>query len=140
MFAKFCASTIFIFLQKNRGKHKGAEVWLQCCSSIDGEWPSTVLKFSKCIEYRVKPPFFAYQDCEQIPKLFLKFLFWLWLCYNDQNIYPRTLWEKTTALMVIAATKKPGIEVTVSPIWVFTWTHHILCRRYTMEAIDKSSL
>ena len=48
------------------------------CSSIDGEWPSIILRFSSGInsgnssgkEFRLRPIFFAYEDREQIMELF----------------------------------------------------------------------
>ena len=41
-------------------------------SSIDGEWPSLILKFSDGIEYRLQPILFAFEDREQITDLFVK--------------------------------------------------------------------
>ena len=41
-------------------------------SNIDREWPSIILRFSNNvnIEYRLRPIFFAYEDCDQITKFF----------------------------------------------------------------------
>ena len=39
-------------------------------SNIDGEWPSLILRFSNNVEYRLRPIFFAYEDREQITRLF----------------------------------------------------------------------
>ena len=41
-------------------------------SSIDGEWPSIILKFSDGHEYRLRPLFFAYEDRQQITELFVE--------------------------------------------------------------------
>ena len=41
-------------------------------SSIDGEWPSIILKLSSGQEYRLRPLFFAYEGREQITNLFIE--------------------------------------------------------------------
>ena len=70
-------------------------------SSINGEWPSLILKFSDGIEYRLRPIFFAFEDREQITNLFVetfgRLAATLTVSHN-QILQPKTLWRKLMLL------------------------------------------
>ena len=77
-------------------------------SSIDGEWPSTILSFTDGLEYRLRPLFFAYKDRQQITDLFVETFSHLSMALNvsaGENIEPVRLWEKVDAIMTDAVTK-----------------------------------
>ena len=70
-------------------------------SSIDGEWPSLILKFSDGIEYRLRPIFFAFEDREQITNLFVETFGRLTATLtvsHNQTLQPKTLWRKLMLL------------------------------------------
>ena len=85
-------------------------------SSVDGEWPSRILKLSSGQEYRLRPLFFAYEDREQITNLFIetyKHLSLILYAINNKlssPITPAALWHKTDTLMTDAVTKNLKIE------------------------------
>ena len=86
-------------------------------SSIDGEWPSLILKFSDGIEYRLRPMFFAFEDRVQITNLFAETFSRLTATLkvsHDQTLQPKTLWEKVDAIMTDAVTKNLEIEETIA--------------------------
>ena len=78
-------------------------------SSIDGEWPFIILRFSDANEYRLRPIFFAYEDRQQITNLFVETLTrmvsTLHITLENDSIQALVLWEKTDALMTDAVTK-----------------------------------
>ena len=70
-------------------------------SSINGEWPSLILKFSDGIEYRLRPIFFAFEDREQITNLFVETFGRLTATLtvsHNQTLQPKTLWRKLMLL------------------------------------------
>lgn len=94
-------------------------------------------------EYRLRPIFFAYEDRDQITKLFCETFERLAAAISMRGvtIEPATLWERVDALMTDAVTKNLGIEETVPG--ALGSTHHpfhLLCKSHTVEAIDRSSL
>lgn len=114
-------------------------------SSIDGEWPSIILRFSDGEEYRLRPLFFAYEDRQQITDLFVESLTrmasTLHVFYDNPNIQASTLWAKIDALMTDAVTKNLEIERTITK--ALNSDHrpfHLLCKSHTVEALDKSNL
>ena len=73
-------------------------------SSIDGEWPSIILRFSSGEEFRLRPIFFAYEDRVQITKLFSETFQRLPAAISivkNTEILPSVLWEKIDALMAM---------------------------------------
>ena len=52
-------------------------------SSIDGDWPSLILRFSDGQEHRLRPLFFAYEDRKQIVELFVETLKRLSACVSN---------------------------------------------------------
>ena len=109
-------------------------------SSIDGEWPSLVLKFSDEIEYRLQPIFFAFEDREQITNLTFGRLIATLQVSHDQILQPKTLWEKVDAIMTDTVTKNTEVEETIAK--ALDSSHipsYLLCKTYTVEALDKSS-
>ena len=83
-------------------------------SNIDGDWPTIILRFSNNIsntEFRLRPILFAYEDREQITKLFIE-------SFNrfadavsiseTKTITPAMLWDNVDAIMTDAITKKFG--------------------------------
>ena len=114
-------------------------------SSIDGEWPSIILRFSDGNEYRLRPIFFAYEDRQQITNLFVETLTrmvsTLHISLENDSIQASVLWEKIDALMTDAVTKNLEIEETIAK--ALDSDHipfHLLCKSHTVEALDKSSL
>ena len=47
-------------------------------SSIDGEWSSLIVIFSDGQEFRLRPLFFTYEDCQQITELLVETL----ICFS----------------------------------------------------------
>eukprot|EP00111_Clytia_hemisphaerica_P017245 TCONS_00051047-protein len=85
-------------------------------SSIDGDWPSIILKLSDGSEYRLRPLFFAFEDREQITELFLETFRRLAAAisvYKQKEIQAKELWEKVDALMTDSVSKNLGIEDTI---------------------------
>ena len=113
-------------------------------SSIDGEWPSILLKFSDGYDYRLRPLFFAYEDRVQITELFVETFSRLALAVSvlsDETVEPSSLWEKLDAIMTDAVMKNLGIEETIpKALGSIYHPHHLLCKSPTMEALDKSNL
>ena len=114
-------------------------------SSIDGEWMSIILKFSTRTEYRLRPLFFAYENQQQITKLFVeissRLAMTLSVTYQNQNIQPSSLREKIDALMTDIDTKNLSIEDAISTLLKSGYkTYHLLCKSHRVEAIDRSSL
>ena len=110
-------------------------------SSMDGEWPSLILKFSDEIEYRLQPIFFAFEDREQITNLTFGRLIATLQVSHDQTLQPKTLWEKVDAIMTDTITKNTEVEETIAK--ALDSSHiplYLLCKTYTVEALDKSSL
>lgn len=57
--------------------------------------------------------------------------------YNDQNIQPGILWEKSNALMMDVMTKNLGIEDTVSnALSSFHKPHHLSSKSHTVDVND----
>ena len=113
-------------------------------NSIDGEWPSLILKFSDGIEYRLWPIFFAFENREQITNLFVEVFGILTTTLkvsHDQTLQPKTLWEKVDAIMTVLLQKKLEKEKTIAK--ALDSSHiplHLLCKSRPVEALDKSSL
>ena len=113
-------------------------------SSIDGEWPSIILRFSDGEEFRLRPLFFAYEDRDQITELFVetfKRLSAALSILENEQIEPSDLWEKIDALMTDSVSKNLGIEETI-PHALGSEHHpyHLLCKSHTVEALDRSNL
>ena len=112
-------------------------------SSIDGEWPSIILRFSDGEEFRLRHLFFAYEDREQITELFVETLKRLSAAISiaeNQDIPPSDLWGKIDALMTDIVTKNLNIEDSI-PLALESQHHpHLLCRSHTVEALDRSNL
>ena len=108
-------------------------------NNIDGEWPSIILRFTDPIklEYRLRPLFFAYEDRDQITRLFCETLERLAVAASirtKKNIIPKMLWEKIDAIMTDAVTKNLKIEYTIAE--ALGSTHipvHLLCKSHTVE-------
>ena len=123
--------------------HYGTTSW----SSIDGEWPSIILKLSSGQEYRLRSLFFAYEDREQITNLFIETCKRLSLILNaitnnlSSPITPAALWHKTDALMIDAVTTNLKIEDNIATALGITYKPmHLLCKSHTVEALDRSNL
>ena len=113
-------------------------------SSIDGEWPSIILRFSNGEEFRLHPLFFAYEDREQITELFVETFTRLSVALSVvENVVvpPSQLWDNIDALMTDAVSKNLGIENTM-PASLGSEHHpiHLLCKSHTVEALDRSNL
>ena len=116
-------------------------------SNIDGEWPTIITRFTKngeSTEYRLRPIFFAYEDRDQITRLFVETFERLALSVSvreEKEISAATLWSNVDALMTDAATKNLGIEDTI-PEALGSNHHpiHLLCKSHTVEALDRSNL
>ena len=110
-------------------------------SSLDGEWPSLILKFSDRIEYRLRPIYFAFEDREQITNLFVETFGKLTATlkvYHDQTLQPKTIWEKSDAIVTDAVAKNLQIEEIIAK--ALGSSHiplHLLCKRHTVETLDK---
>ena len=114
------------------------------CSSIDGEWPSIILRFSNAEEFRLRPIFFAYKDRDQITELFVETFSRLSVALSiieNVVIQPSKLWENIDALMTDAVTKNLGIEETIpASLGSVHHPYHLLCKSHTVEALDRSNL
>ena len=85
-------------------------------SSIDGEWPAIILRFSSWDEFRLRQLFFAYEDRVQITELFVEIFTRLSVAISTIDnvvIKPSQLWEIIDALMADAVTKNLAIEETI---------------------------
>ena len=113
-------------------------------SSLDGEWPSIVLKFSNGFEYRLGPLFYAFEDHQQSVDFFLEMYKQLALAYNvyhNAEVLPPKLWEQTDAIMIDAATKNLKIEELISKAFNLNYIPiHLLCKSHTVEALDRSNI
>ena len=74
-------------------------------SNIDGEWPSIITRFTEggeSTEYRLRPLFFAYEDRDQITKLFVETFEQLAASASirqGEDVSPKVLWGNVDALM-----------------------------------------
>ena len=106
-------------------------------NSIDGEWPSIIIRFSDGREFVLRPMFFAYEDCEQIIELSAETFERLAAAASihegrDNNTV--TLWECIDAIMTDAVSKNLKIVEGISKLLGSNHKpHHLLCKSHTVE-------
>ena len=83
----------------------------------------------------------CFEDREQITNLTFGRLIATLQVSHDQTLQPKTLWEKVDAIMTDTITKNTEVEETIAK--ALDSSHiplYLLCKTYTVEALDKSSL
>ena len=116
-------------------------------SSIDGDWPSLIIRITNCdkpVEFRLRPIYFAFEDREQIIDLFVESLTRLSVIASiveGKDITPSCIREKIDAVMTDAVSKNLEIENSI-PLKISSDYHpfHLLCKSHTVEALDRSNL
>ena len=113
-------------------------------NNIDGEWPSLILVFSDSQRFRLRPLFFAYEDCQNIVRLFVETFERLAAAASTSAtdvVTAQTLWSRVSNVMTDAASKNLGFEKEVSAaLQTDHIPHHLLCKAHTVEALDISNL
>ena len=113
-------------------------------NNIDGEWPSLILVFSDARRFRLRPLFFAYEDRQNIVRLFVETFERLAAAASVSStdvVTAHTLWSRVSNVMTDAASKNLGFEKEVSAaLQTDHVPHHLLCKAHTVEALDASNL
>ena len=112
-------------------------------SKIDGDWPCLILIFSDKRRFSLRPLLFAYEDRENIIKLFVETFKRLSLTLETLGMEakPKDLWENVTAIMTDSVAKNLKIEHGIAEL--LNSDHiplHLLCKSHVVEALDRSNL
>ena len=114
-------------------------------SRIDGEWPSLILNFlnedsDKCKVFYLRALFFAFEDREQIVKLFVETLKRLSVATGGVAS-PQHLWENIYSFMTDSVHKNLKIEYGVAEVLESDHIpHHVLCKAHVCEKLDGACL
>lgn len=119
-------------------------------SRVQGDWPSLILNFINDDDpkenkmHRLRAIFFAYEDREQIVKLFVETLKRLSVA-SDGQLSPVDIWESIDAIMTNAASKNLEIGKGVAKLlypdkppdeWHIP--KHLLCKSHVCEKLEES--
>ena len=104
-------------------------------SSIDGDWPSLILRIIKCAtssEFRLRPIYLAFENRDQIIDLFVESLNRLSLIISiseGKDITASCMWKKNDAVMTDAVSKNLEIEnIIPNKIGSNHHPYHLLCK------------
>ena len=112
-------------------------------SQIDGDWPALILIFSDKRRFSLRPLFFAYEDRENIIRLFVETYKRLASATPvSDNISAKCLWQKTDSIMTDSVSKNLSIEKEVTVLLGSSRPppNHLLCKSHPVEAFDRSNL
>ena len=82
-------------------------------NNIDGEWPSLILVFSESRRFRLRPLSFAYEDRQNIVRLFVETFE---RCRTTDVVTTQTLSSSVSNVMTDAAIRNLGFEKEVSKL------------------------
>ena len=112
-------------------------------SHIKGEWPALILHCGK-EWYNLRPLYFAYEDKQQICRLFVETLERLAAAASVQLGIPisaKDLWENILSIVTDAASKGLLIESTIKEMLKSEHEpHHVLCKAHTVEGLEMKVL
>ena len=112
-------------------------------SQIDGDWPALILIFSDKRRFSLRPLFFAYEDRENIIRLFVETYRRIASATPVADVISATcLWQKTDSIMTDSVSKNLGIEKEVTALLGSSLPppNHLLCKSHPVEAFDRSNL
>ena len=139
-----------VFAAKKLGNiEKGSKVTLHYDttrrSRIDDEWPSLILNILNddpklCHMIALRALFFAFEDREQIVRLFVETL--KRLSVASGGLYSaKQLWENVTNIMTDAFTKNLKIECRIAEVLESKHIpYHTLCKSHTCEKLDEACI
>ena len=114
-------------------------------SRIDDEWPSLILNILNddpklCHLIALRALFFAFEDREQIVRLFVETL--KRLSVASGGLYSaKQLWENVTNIMTDAFTKNLKIECRIAEVLESKHIpYHTLCKSHTCEKLDEACI